>query len=266
MNQNLEQYLRCYVNYLQNDWSGLLSYAEFAINNVPNSSTGKSPFEINKGFNPRMDYLSGVGEVLVDSVDSWVNQINIIHLGIELALRQSSEKQKEFANRKRREHKFKVGDWVWLSMENLRTNRPSKKLDFKRVGPFKIKKFINEVAARLELPESLRLHPVFHVSLLAPFRGPLKGQKGVRPGPIRIDGDGVPVMEVESILKSRRRKGVLEFLVKWLGYADLENSWQPLVDVMNSWELVREFYQRSPRCMKPYKRELASLGRSLEGV
>ena len=109
MNQNLEQYLRCYVNYLQNDWSGLLSYAEFAINNVPNSSTGKSPFEINKGFNPRMDYLSGVGEVLVDSVDSWVNQINIIHLGIELALRQSSEKQKEFANRKRREHKFKVG-------------------------------------------------------------------------------------------------------------------------------------------------------------
>jgi hypothetical protein len=58
INQNLLQYLTCYVNYLQDDWSNLLSYAEFAINNVVNSSTGKSPFEINYGFNPRMDYLN----------------------------------------------------------------------------------------------------------------------------------------------------------------------------------------------------------------
>jgi hypothetical protein len=52
INQNLLQYLTCYVKYLQVDWSNLLSYAEFAVNNVVNSSTGKSPFEINYGFNP----------------------------------------------------------------------------------------------------------------------------------------------------------------------------------------------------------------------
>ena len=58
MNQNLIQYLTCYVNYLQDDWSDLLTYAEFAINKVVNESTGKSPFEVNFGFNPRMDYLN----------------------------------------------------------------------------------------------------------------------------------------------------------------------------------------------------------------
>lgn len=108
MNQSMEQYLICYVNYLQDNWRELLSFAEFAINNVPNASTGKPPFEINKGFSPRMDYLSSSSEVMVESVDSWISQINMINLGIELALKQSSEKQMEFANRKRRDHKFKV--------------------------------------------------------------------------------------------------------------------------------------------------------------
>jgi transposase InsO family protein len=72
MNQNLLQYLTCYVNYLQDDWSNLLSYAEFAINNVVNSSTGKSLFEINYGFNPRMNYLNTTDGVKLEPVNSWV--------------------------------------------------------------------------------------------------------------------------------------------------------------------------------------------------
>jgi hypothetical protein len=70
MNQNLLQYLKSYINYLQDDWSDLLSYAEFAINNVVNASTGKSPFEANYGYNPRMDYLNKTNGLSVQSVSN----------------------------------------------------------------------------------------------------------------------------------------------------------------------------------------------------
>jgi transposase InsO family protein len=51
-NQTLEQYLRTYCNYQQDNWSELLPLAEFAYNNAPNSTTGVSPFFANKGYDP----------------------------------------------------------------------------------------------------------------------------------------------------------------------------------------------------------------------
>ena len=203
MNQNLLQYLTCYVNYLQDDWSNLLSCAEFAINNAVNSSTGKSPFEINYGFNPRMDYLNTTDGVKLHSVDSWVDNLRLIQFGVEAALRRSTDEMIKYANRKRIDHNFKVGDLVWLSCENLRVTRPCKKLSFKRMGPFKIIKFVNKVCAKLKLPDNVRVHPVFHVSLLVAYKAPMKGQLIKRPMPVTIDSDGVPVLEVEAIVDVR---------------------------------------------------------------
>ena len=53
MNQAIEQYLRCYVNFLQDDWSSLLGTAEFAFNSTWHSSTGFTPFEASTGYNPK---------------------------------------------------------------------------------------------------------------------------------------------------------------------------------------------------------------------
>ena len=53
-NQTLEQYLRSYYSYQQDDWSKLLPLAEFAFNNAPSASTGVSPFFTNKGYHPRL--------------------------------------------------------------------------------------------------------------------------------------------------------------------------------------------------------------------
>ena len=58
VNQSLEQYLRCFVCYAQNDWASYLAFAEFALNNSESSSTKQSPFFANYGFHPRMDYLN----------------------------------------------------------------------------------------------------------------------------------------------------------------------------------------------------------------
>jgi transposase InsO family protein len=54
INQILEQYLRIYVNYQQDDWAPQLPLAEFVYNNSPHSATGVSPFFANKGYHPRL--------------------------------------------------------------------------------------------------------------------------------------------------------------------------------------------------------------------
>ena len=54
MNQTLEQYLRVYCNYQQDNWSKLLPLAEFAYNNTPSATTGVSPFFTNKGYHPNI--------------------------------------------------------------------------------------------------------------------------------------------------------------------------------------------------------------------
>jgi hypothetical protein len=81
---------------------------------------------------------------------------------------------------------------------------------------------------------------------------------------VEVDADKAPLWEVEAIVRARRRKGILEFLVKWLGYDDLENSWQPLENVVNAWALVRDFYRREPRALKPTRGEVTLF--QLEGV
>ena len=101
-----------------------------------------------------MDYLDNLSKTLENLLDN-----------IERAQR----RQADFVNQHRREVPFKVGDRVWLSTKNLQTQRPSKKLDYKRIGPYKITKQVNPVAFELLLPLELRIHNVFHSSLLSPY-------------------------------------------------------------------------------------------------
>ena len=136
-----------------------------------------------------MDYLPKAESTSIDSVDSWIDNLKLIHIGIEIALNESARKMTFYSNKNRRDHDFKVGDLVWLSTQNLNLQRPSRKLDIRRVGPFKILSFVNQVAARLELPEHVRIHPVFHVSLLSPFKSPKAGQETNCTALIEIDGE-----------------------------------------------------------------------------
>ena len=61
---------------------------------------------------------------------------------------------------------FDIGDKVWLSTKHFHTTRPSKKLDYKRAGPYTVSKVISRNAYKLDLPKTMRNHNVFHVSQL----------------------------------------------------------------------------------------------------
>ena len=114
---------------------------------------------------------------------------------------------------------FEIGEKVWLSTKNITTSRPSKKLDAKRIGPHEVIKQINPNAYRLRLPYTMKIHNVFHVSLLDKYRTPTAGQTPLEPDPvIADDADAEPEWEVERIVHSRISYRKLQYLVQWAGY------------------------------------------------
>lgn len=154
----------------------------------------------------------------------------------------AQDRQKSYADQRRRELDFSAGDKVLLSTKNLKlkTTGP-RKLFPKWIGPFIVVERIGTVAYRLELPPSMRCHPVFHVSNLQPYRS--DGRVQPPPAPIEVDND--LEYEVEKILPHRDiRKGtrtVREFLIKWLGYGPEHNSWEPERN-LNCDELVATYW------------------------
>ena len=72
-------------------------------------------------------------------------------------------------NKKRvQEHSYKEKNKIYLLQQNIKTKRLSDKLDFKRLGLFRIKKVVGELDYKLELPRELQLHLVFYTLLLEP--------------------------------------------------------------------------------------------------
>ena len=145
---------------------------------------------------------------------------------------------------------FKVGDQVMLNAKNITTKRPSKKLDNKNLGPFKITEKVGNRAYRLELPETMKVHDVYHVSLLEPYREAeiIPGRRAPPPPPIEVDGE--QEYEVEGIGKSRKNKGHVEYLVLWKGYGAEEATWMPLEELSGAMDTVKEFHRRYPRMPK----------------
>jgi hypothetical protein len=149
-----------------------------------------------------------------------------------LLLKAAQDRQKAYADKDRRPHDFKENDMVMLSTRNINFVQGKKKFHPKFIGPFQIESVIgaHRNAVKLKLPSSYRIHPVFHVSLLKAFK-----PGGVIPKPHDIAPDivdGIPYYKVETILAKRvrsrgRGRKVTEYLIKWLGCDESQNSWEP---------------------------------------
>ena len=140
---------------------------------------------------------------------------------------------------------YEVGDSVWLSMKNIKTEQPSKKLDHKMVGPFKIKALVGS-SCRLELPTSMKIHNIFHPSLLRKASAdPLPSQHN-DPAPL-IVVDDEEEWEVDDILDAKKvgRGKKVQFCVKWKKY-DEDKTWYNASGFEHSKNLVDNFYNRNP--------------------
>jgi hypothetical protein len=259
VNQTLEQYLRIYCDYQQDDWGELLPLAEFVYNNTQNASTRSSPFYANYGFHPHCSVAiqaPKTSSMSNPTADEWVERLQRIQGELKGNLVQAREKYKAQHDRKTLPGpSFKVGDKVWLNRRNINTTRPSQKLDVKRMGPFSILQVVGDskLAYKLDLPGQWRIHPVFHVSLLDPYKeSKWPGRIQDEPGPIEVEGE--LEYEVKEVLDSKVVRSKLKYLVDWVGYGPEERTWEPSAHLANAPEAVAKFHQRYPG--RPSERDL----------
>jgi hypothetical protein len=140
-------------------------------------------------------------------------------------------------------HSFVTGDKVWLDAHHLHIKTPFRKLSPRRYRPYKVLKRMSPVTYHIQLPGTMRIHPVFHVDLLIPHHETeAYGEQYTQPPPVLIDGE--QEYTVEEIIADRTHRHKRQYLVKWEGYPDSENSWVNKKDLHTD-ELLNEY-----RCSK----------------
>lgn len=249
----MECHLRSYVNHFQDNWVDLLPMAEFAANANTSATTKIAPFMATKGYIPRMSFdpvdlsANSARERLQNGkARSIADDMKKVWDFVKEESTWSQQSQADAANRHRKDVDYDVGDMVWLSTKNIKTERPSKKLDHKMIGPYKI---ISKKGSscQLDLPASMRTHNVFHTSLLRKAAmDPLPRQRNEPEPPVVINDE--LEWEVDDILDARRigRSRYVQYRIKWKG-EDEDRTWYPSWNFENAADVVKDFYDRNPR-------------------
>ena len=170
MNSVIEQCMACIIHESGNinEWEKILSTVELVINSLPNKRTGFSPFYLNYGHEPILpiQLLRGNEEIRTESVGSFVQRVTSDWELAKQNLQRAVGLQQKYLIRKYLDVQYAGGDLVLLSTRNLKMKSIPDKLKKHFMGPFKIQERIGRQAYRLLLPETWKVHPVFHVSLL----------------------------------------------------------------------------------------------------
>jgi transposase InsO family protein len=242
MNQTLECYLRCYINYEQDDWTSLLASAQFAMNNAVNETTKEAPATLVYTFRPSLPFNVEPDNLVSENADARIRtgRLAAIREKLTATWQKSQDAVKKWYDKHRKEKAFGEGDMVMLSSKNINLTRVNKKLADKLIGPFKIEKKIGRNAYKLTLPKKYgRLHPVFHVSLLEGYRQ----RPGIIP-PEPIDVEGEEEWEVERILAVRGKGKKKKWLVRWRGFSEADDTWEPREHLTNAKEMIAEYERK----------------------
>src|SRR6266436_5267010 len=233
-NQWVEQYLRLVTLMDPKGWVDWLALATAVHNNQTNVTTGLSPNQILLRYNPILNLEESL-RTMNDLIEMQSEAMNQNCKNAIWALNKSSDQNSPPPSQ------YKPGQQVWLDMTHLKLPYQKAKLTPKRLGPFKITKEISPVAYRLALPTNWRIHNVFHASLLNPYHETnTHGPNFTRPPPDLVEGE--EEFEVERIVAHRTfgRSKCLQYLIKWKGYPESDNSWEP-ADQVHAPDLIKHY-------------------------
>ena len=166
------------------------------------------------------------------------------------ALIEAQDYQTKYANLKRREASYNIGNMVMLRTDHLHPDtlaqQPAKKLRARRIGPYKIMEKISEVNYKLQLPHNIRVHPVFHISQLVDYHeNPFPERTVPPPPPIRINDH--EEFEIEEVLDHKVRKypKIVKrfFLIKWKGYPTHDATWEKEEALKNARKALQDYME-----------------------
>ena len=266
-NQDLEAYLRRYVNYAQDNWVEWLPIAEFQVNDTVNASTGLTPFFADLGFHPRSgihpseapaEGLSPKNRADIRKADDILNAHRDLVTFLKVQLRWAQQAQADQANKSRIDTpNYKIGDLVYVSTRNWSTDRPSKKLEDKWAGPWKITRVIRAGHSfEIDLPQSLRsrcIFPVFSPDMLRSVNEhPLSYQQPLEPKPINVTKENGSVEQewlVDEVVSVKKSQGRWFYLVKWAD--DGTRTWEPADNYWLQHYDTLLFHWKNPTAKQP---------------
>ena len=167
-----------------------------------------------------------------------------VHEEAGVALKRTQEEMKRYVDHSRREtEEWKKGDRMLLSTKDLVfKERPVRKLMERYVGLYEIEEVVSSNVVKLQLPTSMRIHPVVNVSWIVQYKEQVKGQKKEDRKPIVVEG--AKEWEVERILNKKKIRGVEKYLVQQKGFTVEEDIWERKENLENAREALGEFEGR----------------------
>jgi hypothetical protein len=262
LNRTLEAMLRCYVQKDPKSWSEYLSHLEFAYNDSVQASTRCTPFALNYQYHPKapIDLLTILRPKSRVSELELKKQAERVKKNISTAI----NRQKENYDTRRSDGSFEVGDQVLLSTKQLRFQNESRKLLPLFIGPFKVLNKFSDSVYRLDLPNTMRIHPVFNISRLVKFRSDETLHPFQMPPRAIIMADGEEEFHVEEILDTKGKGLSLRFLVKWTGFSHYHNTWEPY-HVVQDLEALDTFFAKQPeKCILCAERKAKAVKRTAD--
>ena len=295
LNRTVEVMLRHVVgDYPDRDFDDYLPLLQWSYNTTKHDSIGMSPFMAQWGYEPRQILPIADAHALPNqhiSLEGYVEHQQQILAQVREALLEAKFTMELYSNKQRRNpDTIKVGDKVYLSTKNIgqtHVKQPVEKLRARFLGPYVVKAKKSEYTYELSLPQSMkRLHPVFHVSLLwkaVPTPEQLANRfldeniqeeeavsnepgtattadADVAPNTTAplLDAEGQPVFEIEKILDRRKSGRSFQYLIKWQGYSEEENSWEPRTNILG--KTAKQMMQAiDHKCSRTNKKDLAPL-------
>jgi hypothetical protein len=210
-NRTLEETIRHYINYQQNNWDELLPGLEHAYNSSVHAPTGLVPFMTLSQIPRSMaDILIQPSSTSVECVSEFVLRMQEMVTSAVAYIEQANKTAEGHANRWRRDLQFGLGDGVLLSTKYVipEAFRDRKwKLAAKFAGPYEIIEVISPETYRLRLPVGTKAHDVFPASMLKPYHGDAKTEPTTPPPLPVVMRDGDEEFEVESVVSCRRHRG-----------------------------------------------------------
>ncbi|GAA5973435.1 hypothetical protein JCM11641_006458 [Rhodosporidiobolus odoratus] len=229
---------------------------QFGVNAAVNESTGKTPFDLVLGFTPSIIPVPSSPPSTLPAVEALLSERSTVIQDTRDALAAAKVRQAAQANKKRGpELEFERGDLVMVDSSDRRSRYKARGGDVRAArlfprwdGPYAVEEAFPATSTyRLSLPADNRAHPTFHSSKLKRYLPNDAPEFADRepPRPEALDVKGEKEYVVEKIVDEKGSGRGRKFLVKWDGYPDSENTWEPFVHVedtaaLDAWEVGEE--------------------------